>query len=394
MLRRNRHCGLMNIRQRGTLIVAAIAVTLAACTDIQPLQTSTPLTLSPTPTAIVLPNTPTPTSAPPTSAATAPAATPAPSIRRPTGPILSTPDIVDAVRHSVVQIAVTVPGAPRPSVGTGIIFDDLGNVLTNYHVVARAEAIKVSLWNGEVMTAQLFREDPRNDLAIIKIEADSLMPAVFGDSNALRVGEDVIAVGHALGLEGGPTVSKGVISALDRAIVSSSGRQLSGLIQTDAAINEGNSGGPLVNVHGEVVGLNSVKMGIGEGVGFALNINSVLENAERLISLGAPPPPGYFGAYGLDIRRALAAVLGLPVSAGFGVTEIDPGSPADLAGIRVDDIVVQANDTAIQGGADLNNFLRLHTAGEEVQFTVIRGNKLQGFNLHRFEVVLGNSPGV
>ncbi len=384
----------MNIRQRGTLIVAAIAVTLAACTDIQPLQTSTPLTLSPTPTAIVLPNTPTPTSAPPTSAATAPSATPAPSIRRPTGPILSTPDIVDAVRHSVVQIAVTVPGAPRPSVGTGIIFDDLGNVLTNYHVVARAEAIKVSLWNGEVMTAQLFREDPRNDLAIIKIEADSLMPAVFGDSNALRVGEDVIAVGHALGLEGGPTVSKGVISALDRAIVSSSGRQLSGLIQTDAAINEGNSGGPLVNVHGEVVGLNSVKMGIGEGVGFALNINSVLENAERLISLGAPPPPGYFGAYGLDIRRALAAVLGLPVSAGFGVTEIDPGSPADLAGIRVDDIVVQANDTAIQGGADLNNFLRLHTAGEEVQFTVIRGNKLQGFNLHRFEVVLGNSPGV
>ena len=384
----------MNIRQRGTLIVAAIAVTLAACTDIQPLQTSTPLTLSPTPTAIVLPNTPTPTSAPPTSAATAPSATPAPSIRRPAGPILSTPDIVDAVRHSVVQIAVTVPGAPRPNVGTGIIFDDLGNVLTNYHVVARAEAIKVSLWNGEVMTAQLFREDPRNDLAIIKIEADSLMPAVFGDSNALRVGEDVIAVGHALGLEGGPTVSKGVISALDRAIVSSSGRQLSGLIQTDAAINEGNSGGPLVNVHGEVVGLNSVKMGIGEGVGFALNINSVLENAERLISLGAPPPPGYFGAYGLDIRRALAAVLGLPVSAGFGVTEIDPGSPADLAGIRVDDIVVQANDTAIQGGADLNNFLRLHTAGEEVQFTVIRGNKLQGFNLHRFEVVLGNSPDV
>ena len=384
----------MNIRQRGTLIVAAIAVTLAACTDIQPLQTSTPLTLSPTPTAIVLPNTPTPTSAPPTSAATAPSATPAPSIRRPTGPILSTPDIVDAVRHSVVQIAVTVPGAPRPNVGTGIIFDDLGNVLTNYHVVARAEAIKVSLWNGEVMTAQLFREDPRNDLAIIKIEADSLMPAVFGDSNALRVGEDVIAVGHALGLEGGPTVSKGVISALDRAIVSSSGRQLSGLIQTDAAINEGNSGGPLVNVRGEVVGLNSVKMGIGEGVGFALNINSVVENAERLISLGAPPPPGYFGAYGLDIRRALAAVLGLPVSAGFGVTEIDPGSPADLAGIRVDDIVVQANDTAIQGGADLNNFLRLHTAGEEVQFTVIRGNKLQGFNLHRFEVVLGNSPGV
>ena len=217
---------------------------------------------------------------------------------------------------------------------------------------------------------------------------------MFGDSGALRVGEDVIAVGHALGLEGGPTVSKGVVSALERAIVSSSGRQLSGLIQTDAAINEGNSGGPLVNMRGQVVGLNSAKMGIGEGVGFALNINSVREKAERLISLGPPPPPGYFGAYGLDIRRALAAVLGLPVSAGFGVTEIDPGSPADLAGIRVDDIVVQANDTPIQGGADLNNFLRLHTVGEEVQFTVIRGNNLRGFTLYRFDVTLGNSPGV
>ena len=222
-----------------------------------------------------------------------------------TRPILSTPDIVEAVKYSVVQIAVTVPGAPRPNVGTGIVFDRSGHILTNYHVVARAQMIKVSLWNGEVMTAQLFREDPQNDLAIIKIESDSLTPAVFGDSRALRVGEDVIAVGHALGLEGGPTVSKGVVSALERAIVSSSGRQLSGLIQTDAAINEGNSGGPLVNMLGQVVGVNSAKMGIGEGVGFALDINSVREKAERLISLGPPPPPGYFGAYGIDIRRAL-----------------------------------------------------------------------------------------
>ena len=381
----------MNIRQRGILIVAAIAATFAACVDIQPLQTPTPLTLSPSPAATTLANTPTQSSVGPASPAKG---RPETSATGHTGPNLNTPDVVEAVKHWVVQIAVTVPGAPRPSVGTGIIFDRSGHILTNYHVVTRAEMIKVSLWNGEILTAQLFREDPQNDLAIIKIESDSLTPAVFGDSGALRVGEDVIAVGHALGLEGGPTVSKGVVSALERAIVSSSGRQLSGLIQTDAAINEGNSGGPLVNMRGQVVGLNSAKMGIGEGVGFALNINSVREKAERLISLGPPPPPGYFGAYGLDIRRALAAVLGLPVSAGFGVTEIDPGSPADLAGIRVDDIVVQANDTPIQGGADLNNFLRLHTVGEEVQFTVIRGNNLRGFTLYRFDVTLGNSPGV
>ena len=382
----------MCMRQRVTLlIVAAISATVAACAGSQPLQTPTPLTLSPssdTETSAAADTTPALRSG--TSADSHPAG----SATGHTRPTLSTPDIVEAVKHSVVQIAVTVPGAPRPNVGTGIVFDRAGHILTNYHVVTRAEMIKVSLSNGGVLTAQLFREDPVSDLAIIKIESDSLTPAVFGDSNGLRVGEDVIAVGHALGLEGGPTVSKGVVSALDRAIASSSGRQLSGLIQTDAAINEGNSGGPLVNSQGQVVGLNSAKMGIGEGVGFALNINTVRGIAERLISLGPPPPPGYFGAFGIDIRRALAAVLGLPVSAGFGVTEIDPGSPADLAGIRVDDIVVKANDTPIQDSADLNNFLRLHSAGEEVQFTVIRGSTLRGFTLFEFDVTLGESPGV
>ena len=379
----------MYIRQRVTvLIVAAIAATVAACAGSQPLQTPTPQTISPSSDAAASANAGTAGTA--SSAGSHPATTSTGHTR----PILSTPDIVEAVKHSVVQIAVTVPGAPRPNVGTGIVFDRAGHILTNYHVVTRSEMIKVSLSNGEVLTAQLFREDPVSDLAIIKIESDALTPAVFGDSNVLRVGEDVIAVGHALGLEGGPTVSKGVVSALDRAIASSSGRQLSGLIQTDAAINEGNSGGPLVNSQGQVVGLNSAKMGIGEGVGFALNINTARGIAERLISLGPPPPPGYFGAFGIDIRRALAAVLGLPVSAGFGVTEIDPGSPADLAGIRVDDIVVKANDTPIQDSADLNDFLRLHSAGEEVQFTIIRGSNLRGFTLFEFDVTLGESPGV
>ncbi len=383
----------MYIRRRATLvIVAAIAAALiVACADAKPLQTPTPRTLSPSSEAATSSGE---DAHSPEGSAPSAGGHPDTSATGHAQPALSTPDIVEAVKDSVVQIAVTAPGAPRPNVGTGIVFDRSGHILTNYHVVTRAEVIKVSLSDGEVLTAQLFREDPPSDLAIIKIESDSLTPAVFGDSKSLRVGEDVIAVGHALGLEGGPTVSKGVVSALDRAIANSSGRQLSGLIQTDAAINEGNSGGPLVNSQGQVIGLNSAKMGIGEGVGFALNINLVRGIAERLISLGPPPPPGYFGAYGIDIRRALAAVLGLPVSAGFGVTDIDPGSPADLAGIRVDDIVVKANDTPIQDSADLNDFLRLHSAGEEVQFTVIRGSNLRGFTLFELDVTLGESPGV
>ena len=305
---------------------------------------------------------------------------------------MSVPDMIDFVHPSVVQVAVTVTGSTQPNVGTGIIYDDGGHILTNSHVVDRAQVIKVSMSNGEVMTALLLREDRVNDLAVLKIDAEGLVAARFGNSDELRVGEEVLAMGHALGLEGGPTVSKGVVSALDRAIVSSSGRQLSGLIQTDAAINEGNSGGPLVNLRGEVIGINSARMSAGEAVGFALNINAVRATAAMLIALGPLPPPGYLGAFGIDIRPALAAALGLPVRSGFGVTEVDENSPAADAGIRNDDIIIRVDDQDIAGGADLNEFLRLHAAGEKVTVVVVRGNYLQGFELRRMDVTLGESP--
>ncbi len=334
------------------------------------------MAIMPTPTAEVPPDT----------------RSPIPVEAKRSGEELSVPDIVDIISPSVVQIAVTLGDSSRPGVGTGIVFDDAGHVLTNFHVVGSAQVIKVSLWNGEVRTGHLFREDPLNDLAVIKIDEGSLVPAQFGNSDELRVGEEVIAVGHALGLEGGPTVSKGVVSALDRAIVSSSGIQLSGLIQTDAAINDGNSGGPLVNTRGEVVGMNSSKMSAGEGVGFALNINLTRTTAGRLIALGPLPPPGYLGAFGLDVRPALAAALGLPSSGGFVVTQIDPNSPAADAGIEMDDIIVEVDGMVIRGGADLNNFLRNHTAGEDVSVTVLRGSYLYGFTVHGLEVTLSESP--
>ncbi len=384
------------------LVLPAAAV-LAGCSAVGPLQTATPRSnfqapLSEAPKAI-----PTATALPPSPAATAALAaqevvlsTPTPAHFPVDGPPpvegMSIPDMIDFVRPSVVQIAVTISGATRPNVGTGIIYDADGHILTNSHVVDRAQVIKVSKADGEVMTARLLREDRVSDLAVLKIEADGLVAARFGNSDELRVGEEVLAVGHALGLDGGPTVSKGVVSALDRAIVSSSGRQLSGLIQTDAAINEGNSGGPLVNLRGEVVGLNSARMSAGEGVGFALNVNAVRSTAAMLIALGPLPPPGYLGAFGIDIRPALAAALGLPVRVGFGVTQVDEGSPADGAGIQDDDIIIRVDDKDITGGADLNEFLRLHAAGESVVVVVVRGNYLQGFKLHRVDVTLGESP--
>jgi len=176
---------------------------------------------------------------------------------------LSTPELVELLTPSIVQVAVSLRRGQR--VGTGVILDDDGLILTNWHVVEGAESITVAFEDGTISEGELFRRDQQLDLAIIRVEAKTnLRPAIFGDSDALRVGEDVVAIGHALGLRGGPTVSKGVVSALDRTIVGEAGGDLTGLVQTDAAINEGNSGGPLVNMFGEVVGINTAKINIGD----------------------------------------------------------------------------------------------------------------------------------
>ena len=288
----------------------------------------------------------------------------------PTAVALTTPELVELLTPSVVQIAVSLKSGQ--GVGTGVIFDNEGHILTNWHVVRGASTITVAFEDGTIVEGELFRSDPLLDLAIVRVDKTDLMPAMFGDSDALRVGEDVVAIGHALGLEGGPTVSKGVVSALDRTIVGETSGTLTNVFQTDAAINEGNSGGPLVNAYGEVVGINTAKVRIGERIGFAININAARETAEHLISQGPVPPPGFLGVGGVDITRALARALRLPVGRGFGVTVIDPGSPAGDAGILLDDIIVQLDDVEINQGQDLTDFLRDHPSGSEVEITIVR----------------------
>ncbi len=288
----------------------------------------------------------------------------------PSAVALTTPELVELLTPSVVQIAVSLKNGQ--GVGTGVIFDNEGHILTNWHVVRGASTITVAFEDGTIAEGELFRSDPLLDLAIIRVDRMGLRPAMFGDSDALRVGEDVVAIGHALGLEGGPTVSKGVVSALDRTVVGESGGDLTDVFQTDAAINEGNSGGPLVNVYGEVVGINTAKIAIGDRIGFAININAARKTAEYLISQGPLPPPGFLGVGGLDVTRALARALRLPVGQGYGVTVIDRGSPADIAGILLDDIIVQLNDVEITRGQDLTDFLRDHPSGSKVEITVVR----------------------
>ena len=287
---------------------------------------------------------------------------------------LSTPELVELLTPSIVQIAVSLRRGQ--GVGTGVILDEDGLILTNWHVVEGAESITVAFEDGTISEAELFRRDPQLDLAIIRVEEKSgLRPAVFGDSEALRVGEDVVAIGHSLGLRGGPTVSKGVVSALNRTIVGEAGGDLTGLVQTDAAINEGNSGGPLVNMFGEVVGINTAKINIGDRIGFAININAAKSAAYSLIAQGPLPPPGFLGVGGVDVTRALARALRLPVNEGFGVTIIEPGSPAAEAGIELDDIIVQLDETEIRRGQDLTDFLRDVPSGREITITVVRDSQ-------------------
>lgn len=300
--------------------------------------------------------------------------------------ILTTPELVELLTPSVVQIAVNLDRGQ--GVGTGVIFDENGHILTNWHVVRGASMITVAFEDGTIVEGELFRSDPLLDLAIIRVNLAGLRPAVFGDSDALKVGEDVVAIGHALGLEGGPTVSKGVISALDRTIVGESGGDLTDVVQTDAAINEGNSGGPLVNMFGEVIGINTAKIAIGDRIGFAININAARAAAESLIALGPMPSPGFLGVGGVDVTRALARALRLPVGEGFGVTVIEPGSPAVGAGIKLDDIIVQLGDVEITRGQDLTDFLRDHPSGSEVTITVVRDGRF----LVRLQATLADRP--
>ena len=342
--------------------------------------TPTAITFPPTPTAIAFPPTPTAITFPPTpTAVTFPAGT-QPAAQ------LSTADIVDKLAPSVAHIAVVT--RTGEGVGTGIVLDAEGLILTNRHVISGAVEIRVSLPGSPIYDARVLREALDTDLAVLKIEAEDLVPAEFGDSDAVRVGDDVIAIGHALALEGGPTVSKGVVSAINRSIAASDGTELTGLIQTDAAINFGNSGGPLANAAGQVIGVNTVKEAGASNVGFAINGNAALGTAQQLVAAGPLLPPGFLGIVGVDVTSALAAAMGLPVEAGVGISQLVVGGPADTAGIATNDIIVEMDGTPIPDLAALSSFLSEHRAGEVVKVTVVRSS-----GLLTFDVVLGQRPG-
>jgi S1-C subfamily serine protease len=285
----------------------------------------------------------------------------------------------DAVSPSVVKIDVKKSGGQRSSregggSGSGFIITPDGFILTNSHVVHGAERIEVTLADGRRPDAHLVGTDPDTDLAVIRIYAPNLKPVRLGDSNQLRVGQLAIAIGNPYGFQ--YTVTAGVVSALGRSFRAESGRLMDNIIQTDAALNPGNSGGPLVNSRGEVIGVNTAVILPAQGLCFAIAINTAKTIAGWLIKDGVVRR-SYIGVGGqtAKIHRRVVRHFQLPNETGLLVLGVEPGSPASRAGLREGDIVVEFNSHAIAGIDDLHKHLTGERVSVKTTLTVIRHNE-------------------
>jgi S1-C subfamily serine protease len=323
----------------------------------------------------------------PESSGTAPAAT-SPPEAAPTrsGEALSTPEIVRLLSPSVVRVQTEgarfdILGRPVPTqgIGTGVIIDNEGHIVTNNHVVrldARlAGRVVVTLSDDRTFTAEIVGTDPPSDLAVLKIDATGFSPAKLGDVSRLEVGDDVVAIGFALDLPGGPTVTRGVVSAKER-VIEESPYSISSAIQTDASINPGNSGGPLVDQYGQVVGITTAIIGQAQNIGFAISIDLAEPLVQEIIERGFVSR-GYLGISVVDVTPSVAVSFNLPVDSGIGVANVEPGSPADEAGLLVNDIIVRIGDVDITNSGDLLQALTKFRAGDSVAVAFYRDSQRQ-----------------
>lgn len=260
---------------------------------------------------------------------------------------------------------------PVPGVGSGFIIDKEGCILTNAHVVLGSQEIKVSLEDGRTFPGELRGIDVMMDLAVIHIDATNLPVPEMAKNNALRIGQMAIAIGSPLGLVGGPTVTAGVVSALNRSIQTEA-TFMEGLIQTDAAINPGNSGGPLINSKGMVIGINSAIIPFAQGIGFAIPIQPAMWIAEQLREHGEIVRP-WISMNAVDVNPKMVAYYKLHVEKGVMVTKVVSGSEADRSGIAVGDILVCMNKVQINRVRDLIKVMNQHKVGDRITVELFRG---------------------
>jgi len=278
---------------------------------------------------------------------------------------------------------------PQEGQGSGFIIDKEGHILTNYHVIAEARQVEVTLHNRRKYKAQVIGTDRSHDLAVIKISAPDLTPATLGDSKNLVVGQKVYAIGNPFGLAG--TLTQGIVSSI-RSVSEPDGTKIDEAIQTDAAINPGNSGGPLLNFHGEVIGINSIiasNVGQSAGIGFAIPINTAKAVLNDLVTIGRVRRPA-LGIRSLPIGPELAQEIGLPADYGVLIVQVVPGGAADRAGLKGGseraylgntpimlggDLITAIDGQPIEDQRDLSDLMNQHRAGDTVTVTIYRGKK-------------------
>jgi serine protease Do len=277
---------------------------------------------------------------------------------------------VEKVSNSVVNIASVrmmqdqlFRVFPVQGVGSGIIIDDKGHILTNNHVIDGTDRLRVTLGDSKQVSAKVVGTDDETDLAVVRAEpleinsndAVKFQPVNLGNSEELKVGQIVMAVGNPFGLTGGPTVTAGIISSLNRNVQFENG--ILELVQTDAAINPGNSGGPLINTKGEVVAINTAKIPYGQGIGFAVPINTVKSILNDLVENGHVTRP-WLGISTVKLNPRIASFYRLPLVHGALIVNVEPYSPADNAGLRRGDIIEEIDGNKIESPSQISSYIR------------------------------------
>lgn len=292
--------------------------------------------------------------------------------------MISDRKLLDAYSEAVIGVVDSVgPAVVGVSgVGTGMLITPDGYALTNSHVASAVKAYELTLRDGSTVKAELVGKDPHTDLAVLRASGASLPHAKLGDSSQLRVGQLVVAIGHPFGFQS--TVTTGVVSALGRTMRAQSGRTIENIIQTDAALNPGNSGGPLVDTRGQVVGINTAIIAMAQGICFAVPSNTAQRVVSLLIRQGRVVR-SYLGISGetWPIHRRVNRYYQLEQERGVRVAHVDPHGPAQAAGLKKDDVVVGLANHAMNGVDDLQHFLTDWPVGIPAEAQVLRGTELR-----------------